>query len=264
MTERAILSVNWTPRAGIGRIGGFIRYVSFRDHHQDVEADRRLEGLLRYVAHRDPTATRGSVFNADGPVGDRARSELLRFVQKSCSAVPSHPAGRPDRAVYRFVLSPEHAEGLDLKRLTRATMHQLEGDAGGLGPWIAAEHRNTQHPHVHIVLAAKRQLAPGRYRSIVVTRERLARMKGALEHDMQLQRGGRPMELEWSPPRGAGPGRGEAARRARSAPRSRHLSHISFQLAVEVRGAFRRAALRYALEAERERQQREHERGWER
>lgn len=264
MTERAILSVKWTPASGIGRVGGFVRYVSFRDHHQDVVGDRRLEGLLRYVAHRDPTATRGRVFSADGPAGDRARAELVRFVQRSCAPARTSSTRRPERAVYRFVLSPELAEGLDLKRLARATMLQLERDAGGLGPWIAAEHRNTAHPHVHIVLAAKREMAPDRYRSIVLTRERLARMKLAIGHDMQLQREGRPMELDWSPPRGAVQRTDEATRRAWRARRSRHLSGVSLQLAAGVRRALKRAAIRYQLEAERERLQRERERGWER
>ena len=89
-----------------------------------------------------------------------------------------------------MVLSPERADGLDLKALTRAAMDQLGRDAGGTPPWIAAIHRNTKHPHVHIVMAARRELTPGRFRTVVVNRERLARMKLAVGRELVLERGG--------------------------------------------------------------------------
>src|SRR5207248_6449151 len=77
--------------------------------------------------------------------------------------VPAFPTRRSSdlRAAYRMVLSPERADGLDLKALTGAAMAQLGRDVGATPPWIAAIHRNTKHPHVHIVMAARRELAPG-------------------------------------------------------------------------------------------------------
>lgn len=262
MSDRAVLSVKWTAAGHGARVRGFVRYVSFRDHHQDLVADRRLEGLLRYVAHRDPTATRSRVFDAHGPAGDRARSELLRFVERSTAGRQRH-GRRPERAVYRFVLSPERAEGLDLKRLTRATMLQLERDAGGLGPWIAAEHRNTEHPHVHIVLAAKRETEPGRYRSVVLTKQRLARMKLALGHDLELQREGRPMDHDWSPSRRVldSTRPRDDDQRARRRQRFRGISH---EVTRDLRRAFKRMARRYRRELELEATRGERDNGWER
>ena len=95
------------------------------------------------------------------------------------------------RAVYTMVLSPEDWRGLDLRRLARTAMAQLEKDAGvgGLGPWFAAEHRNTAHHHVHIVLAARREIAPGRFSTLVINRQRLQRMKDAIAREIDRQRG---------------------------------------------------------------------------
>ncbi len=138
-------------------------------------------------------------------------------------------------------------------------MAQLEFDAGGLGPWIAAEHRNTMHPHVHIVLAAKREVAPGRYRSVLVTRERLGRMKLALAHDNSRQREGRPLDREWSPPRLRSWSRRHDSARPRSI-----LAGLTWDLPAGFRVAIRRAARRYELDAERDRRQRERDGGWER
>jgi hypothetical protein len=63
-------------------------------------------------------------------------------------------------------------------------------DAGGerLPPWFAAEHRNTAHHHVHIVLAARREVAPGRFNTVLITRARLQRMKEVIKGELERQR----------------------------------------------------------------------------
>jgi hypothetical protein len=75
-------------------------------------------------------------------------------------------------------------------------MKQLETDAGeaGIGPWFAAEHRNTEHHHVHIVLAARREVSTGTFRALLITRPRLQRMKDAIALEIARQR-----ELEREP-----------------------------------------------------------------
>ena len=120
------------------------------------------------------------------------------LIARSIANLPQRTAARGiQRACYRMVLSPEDARGLDLRAVTRATLTQLEVDCGGELPgWIAAEHRNTAHPHTHVVLAARVELAPGQYRPIVITRRRLARMKVAMLGEISRQRGERTLDLE--------------------------------------------------------------------
>ncbi len=124
-----------------------------------------MSGLLKYVAHRDRALNDGRLFGPQGSAGDLERKQLGVFVAGSLAQTnrqASQPEGHRQRAVYQLVISPERAEGLDLRAVTRSVMAQLEQDAGtgGLPPWLAAEHRNTAHPHVHVVMAAQREFAP--------------------------------------------------------------------------------------------------------
>jgi len=191
-SERCILSVKYVPGDSAKRLGGFLRYVQFRDQHEDVRADHRLAGLTNYITHRDRTALGGRLFGPHGNCGDLDRRALLAHITRSMryGSAGSHP-----RAAYRMVLSPERADGLDLKALTRAAMAQLGRDAGATPPWIAAIHRNTKHPHVHIVMAARRELAPGLFRMVVINRDRLAQMKVALNDELVRERDGAPQRI---------------------------------------------------------------------
>jgi type IV secretory pathway VirD2 relaxase len=86
--------------------------------------------------------------------------------QRSCEA---------DRHQFRFIVSPEDAAELTalgdevggsaspgLQAYTRRVMADVERDLngrdGGVGTldWVAVEHHNTGHPHVHIVVRGKR------------------------------------------------------------------------------------------------------------
>lgn len=53
---------------------------------------------------------------------------------------------------FRFVVSPEDAERLDLTKYTRALMQQVENDLGRRLEWKAINHYNTDNPHSHIVV----------------------------------------------------------------------------------------------------------------
>ena len=187
-STRAILSVQVTKvssRVGAA-VTGFLNYVQHRDH-ENADEDKGLAGLVRYVAHRDAASPEGRLFDRAGQAGTKERKELVKFVRSSLA--PERESGRRGRAVYRMVLSPEDARGLDLRQLTLRTMAQLERDTGApLPPWIAAEHRNTAHPHVHIVMAARREVGPDRFREVRITKPRLARMKVAMSFELESQR----------------------------------------------------------------------------
>jgi len=200
-SARSVLALKYTPVSVAGgvrkAVGGFLRYVQFRDQHAEPEVGG-LDAYMRYIAHRDRTSPAGRVFGINEDRVDVDRRRLVDYVLRSTKGLaPKWVEDRNgklrdhQRAVYTFVLSPEDWRGLDLRRLARAAMQQLETDAGtgGIGPWFAAEHRNTAHHHVHIVLAARRELAPGKFGTLLITRSRLQRMKEAIGHEISLQRG---------------------------------------------------------------------------
>jgi type IV secretory pathway VirD2 relaxase len=58
-----------------------------------------------------------------------------------------------DERMWKFIISPEFGEQIDLKRLTRLLMDRIECDLGGTGmEWIAVTHQNTEHAHIHVAL----------------------------------------------------------------------------------------------------------------
>ena len=197
---RSILALKYTPVSVAGgvrkAVGGFLRYVQFRDQHAEPEA-AGLDAFVRYVAHRDRTSPGGRVFGPDPDSIEVDRRRLVDHVARSTKGLaPKWVQGADgklvdqQRAVYQLILSPEDWRGLDLRGLALAAMKQLEEDAGpgGIGPWFGAEHRNTAHHHVHIVLAARREFEPGKFQTVLITRNRLQRMKETIARDIERQR----------------------------------------------------------------------------
>ena len=57
-----------------------------------------------------------------------------------------------DERLWKLIVSPEFGDRVDLKRLTRDLMSEIQTDLGTALDWIAVAHYNTEHPHVHIAL----------------------------------------------------------------------------------------------------------------
>lgn len=201
--ERCFVKVQFDPAATGGQVrravGGFLRYIQHRDLHpapKDARPGPEVAGLLKYVAYRDKASSRAELFGPQGSIGTRERKDFATFVARSIEG--SEPqifrtrAGAVmdrRRAVSRFLISPESANGLDLERLARAAVSRLESDMGVSGlPWIAAIHRNTAHHHVHLVLAGMREEASGGYRRVDISKPRLAAMKEAIGLESERQR----------------------------------------------------------------------------
>ncbi|HET8630025.1 MAG TPA: hypothetical protein VFL91_21605 [Thermomicrobiales bacterium] len=90
-----------------------------------------------------------AIFTKDGTL---SRDEANRLLDE-------HQAGR--FLAHRLMLSPPADERPDdLRELTRYVMAELEKRRELDLHWVAVEHRNTAHPHVHIVLCGGAD-APG-------------------------------------------------------------------------------------------------------
>jgi hypothetical protein len=201
--ERCFVKVAFDPATTGSQmqraVGGFLRYIQHRDLHPVTKVPRPtpdVAGLVKYVAYRDKASGRAELFGPQGSLGTKERKDFVAFVARSIEG--SEPqvfrarAGNlmdRRRAVSRFLISPETAQGLDLKRLTRAAVSRLESETGVSGlRWIAAIHRNTAHHHVHLVLAGMRTDADGGYRRVDIGKTRLAAMKEALGLEIERQR----------------------------------------------------------------------------
>ena len=63
---------------------------------------------------------------------------------------------RGRRHHFRFIVAPEDAaEVSDIKAFTRDLMADAERDLGTRLDWVAADHWNTEHPHVHVIVRGR-------------------------------------------------------------------------------------------------------------
>nr|WP_301274200.1 DUF3363 domain-containing protein [Acetobacter senegalensis] len=145
-------------RSGVrkGRGAAFVRARHLAGWHHAKSGSRRVIVKLRMIrgpgrdgrarAHlnyiqRDGTSREGQRGQLYGPEADRADGDA--FLER----------GHDDRHQFRFIVSPEDAEQMqDMSAFTRDLMKQMETDLGTKLDWVAVNHFNTGHPHVHIVI----------------------------------------------------------------------------------------------------------------
>jgi type IV secretory pathway VirD2 relaxase len=61
--------------------------------------------------------------------------------------------GMDDRHQFRMIVAPEDGAAYqDLKPFTRDVMAKVEADLGTTLDWVAVDHHDTGHPHVHVVV----------------------------------------------------------------------------------------------------------------
>ncbi|RZJ97552.1 MAG: DUF3363 domain-containing protein [Novosphingobium sp.] len=140
----------------IGRGSGMGQALAARDRFASLRARRvivkarvvhlKAKGFaaakahLRYV-QRDGTSRSGERGTLYGPDSDHADRDA--FLERSAG----------NRHQFRFIVSPEDgAEYEDLKPLTRRLMERMEKDLGTKLDWVAVDHFNTAHPHVHMIV----------------------------------------------------------------------------------------------------------------
>src|SRR5688500_20130574 len=82
-----------------------------------------------------------------GPEGTLSRGEADRLIDAH-----QPPGGR--YLAHRLMLSPgEDERPEDLRAMTYRAMRGLARERGERLAWVAVEHRNTDQPHIHILLA---------------------------------------------------------------------------------------------------------------
>jgi len=57
-----------------------------------------------------------------------------------------------DPRLFKLIISPEFGDRVNLKKFTRDLMAEMQRDLGTRLEWVAAEHHNTEYPHVHVAL----------------------------------------------------------------------------------------------------------------
>lgn len=136
------LSGGWRHSApGMRRVVVKTRYV------KDAGRNGRSAAHLRYIQR-------------DGTSRDGERGQLYSVTEDRADGAAFVERGQEDRHQFRFIVSPEDGADLsDLTAYTRDLMRQVEADLGTKLDWVAVNHHNTGHPHVHVIVRGKDDLS---------------------------------------------------------------------------------------------------------
>jgi type IV secretory pathway VirD2 relaxase len=131
-----------------------------------ARAGRRLRQIVRDFPRRPTRAGQSQNGKAaahlryiqrDGAARDGERGRLYSAEQDCTDGDAFLDRGKDDRHQFLFIVSPEDAA--DLTGYTRELMAQVETDLGTKLDWVAVNHHNTGHPHVHVIVNGRD--APG-------------------------------------------------------------------------------------------------------
>ncbi len=150
-----------------GRIGPGNRSRFGRGQRAAVQANRLLTArsrgavvkarVVRQGGRNAPLGTHLNYLRREGVTRDGEKARL--FGPGGDDADPKAFAERcdNDRHHFRFIVSPDDAvEMSDLKGFTRELVGQMERDLGTRLDWVAVDHWNTEHPHVHLIVRGVR------------------------------------------------------------------------------------------------------------
>lgn len=188
----------WFDGSRIGRGSAIARLLASR------------RGLARFRGRRAIVKTRLVRLGGKGLAAARAHLRYIKRdgVQRDGSPGLLYAAGSDqvdgkdflsrcegDRHQFRFIVSAEDgAEYEDLRPLVRRWMARMEADLGTGLDWIAVDHRDTGHPHTHVMLRGK----DDRGGNLVIARDYIARgMRERLAELVTLDLGPRTdLEIE--------------------------------------------------------------------
>lgn len=136
--------------------------------------DRRVVIKARVVKHTGskfasaPISRHIAYLQREGVTRDKARGELFDADHDHADGEGFSSRCDADRHHFRFIVSPEDAVELgDLRAFTRELMDDMARDMNTPLEWVAAEHWNTDNPHVHILVRGKTSIGS----DLVIDRE---------------------------------------------------------------------------------------------
>ncbi|MFG1412023.1 DUF3363 domain-containing protein [Xanthobacter sp. VTT E-85241] len=150
-----------------GKIGPNNRSRFGRGQRASVQANRLITArsrgaviksrFIRHATQRGKLGAHLGYLRREGVTRDGEKARL--FGPGTEDADPKDFAERceDDRHHFRFIVSPDDAlEMADLKNFTRDLVGQMEKDLGTRLDWVAVDHWNTEHPHVHLIVRGVR------------------------------------------------------------------------------------------------------------
>jgi type IV secretory pathway VirD2 relaxase len=146
-------TANTGSRFGRGRSATLVanRWLTNRSRNVAVKAR-----VVRHGSKAAPLSAHLGYLERDGVTRDGERGKLFDEKGESADGQVFADRCQGDRHHFRFIVAPEDAGEIgDLKSFTRELMGQAERDLGTRLDWVAVDHWNTEHPHIHVLLCGR-------------------------------------------------------------------------------------------------------------
>jgi len=112
--------------------------------------------VVRHGPRTAPLAAHVAYLQRDGVTRDGAPGRLFDADHDAADGRAFAEKSADDRHHFRFIVAPEDAAKMDdLRAFTRELMTTAQSDLGTKLDWVAVEHHNTEHPHVHILVRGR-------------------------------------------------------------------------------------------------------------
>ena len=174
-------------RFGRGRVASL--HSGLRSPHRRVVVKARI---VRHAGARfrgAPLARHIRYLEREGVTRDGERGHVFDAGLETADAEAFAERCAEDRHHFRFIVSPEDAAEMeDLRAFTRELMAQAERDLQTRLDWIAADHWNTDNPHIHILVRGRGEDG----QDLVISRDYISRgLRGRAEALVGLELGPR-------------------------------------------------------------------------
>jgi type IV secretory pathway VirD2 relaxase len=123
---------------------------------------RRVVMKARVVRHQGTRFRSASLGNhisylrREGVTRDGSNAKMFDATTEAADEMDFAERCADDRHHFRFIVSPEDAKDMsDLRAFTRELMKDAERDLGTQLDWIAVDHWNTDHPHIHVLVRGR-------------------------------------------------------------------------------------------------------------
>ncbi|MGO4712186.1 relaxase/mobilization nuclease domain-containing protein [Bradyrhizobium sp. 2TAF24] len=146
-----------------GRGAAFVRARNLSDgwSHRQPGSRRVIvkSRSVRAAGKNGRAAAHLRYIQRDGTSRDGERGHLYSATEDRVDGDAFLDRGKDDRHQFRFIVSPEDGADLgDITGFTRDLMSQVEADLGSKLDWVAVNHFNTGHPHVHVIVNGRDEL----------------------------------------------------------------------------------------------------------
>ncbi|OSI74422.1 type VI secretion protein [Bradyrhizobium canariense] len=144
---------------------------------------------------RSPGALRAHIgyLQRDGVTRDGAPGKLFDVSGDGADGRAFAERCEDDRHHFRFIVSPDDATELEsLRTFTRELMDQASRDLGTKLDWVAVDHWNTEHPHIHVLVRGRGDDG----KDLVISRDYISRGFRARAADLVTRELGPRSELE--------------------------------------------------------------------